>query len=377
MSTLVECAQQRADEDVERLIAWTQVETPTGDRAALDGFATRVAAEAGAFGATSRRVALPSGDALVLELAGRGPWAHEAPAVLLAHHDTVHPVGSLAGTVPLRRDGDVLSGPGVFDMKGGLVAALSAFALIDGHDHRPVKLLLTPDEEIGSPSSAATVVAEATGAAYVLGLEPPHPDGALKTSRMGSTRWQLAVTGRASHAALDPGAGINAIDELIDQLLIVRALTARYPQVLANTGVIDGGGRTNVVPDAARAVIGLRFVDQATETAVLAELAELAPIRTGAVLEPSVLTRRPAWGPSAATEALLASVAGAGAHIAQQISGRAATGAADTNLTGGAGIPSLDGFGPMGAGAHAVTEHVLLSSITQRAALLAAVLGSV
>ncbi|WP_159807765.1 M20/M25/M40 family metallo-hydrolase [Cellulomonas citrea] len=377
MSSLMECARQRADEDVERLIAWAQVETPTGDRAALDGFASRVAAEAGAYGATSRRVPLPQGDVLVVEVAGRGPLAAAAPAVLLAHHDTVHAVGSLTGAVPLHRDGDVLHGPGVFDMKGGLVAALSAFALLAGHDHRPVRLLLTPDEEIGSPSSAATVVAQATGAAYVLGLEPPHPDGALKTSRMGSTRWQLAVTGRASHAALDPGAGINAIDELTDQLLTVRALTARYPQVLANVGVIDGGGRTNVVPDAARAVVGLRFLDQETETAVLAELADLTPVRPGALVAPSVLTRRPAWGPSQATDTLLASVVAAGAHLGQEISGRAATGAADTNLTGGAGIPSLDGFGPVGAGAHAVTEHVLLSSITQRAALLAAVLSQV
>ncbi|MCG2802072.1 MAG: M20/M25/M40 family metallo-hydrolase [Cellulomonas sp.] len=377
MSSLMECAEQRADEDVERLIAWTQVETPTGDRAALDGFASRVAAEVGAYGATSRRVPLPQGDALVVELAGRGPLADAAPAVLLAHHDTVHAVGSLAGAVPLRREGDVLHGPGVFDMKGGLVAAVSAFALLVGHDHRPVRLLLTPDEEIGSPSSAGTVVAQATGGAYVLGLEPPHPDGALKTSRMGSTRWQLAVTGRASHAALDPGAGINAIDELVDQLLAVRALAARHPQVLANVGVIDGGGRTNVVPDAARAVVGLRFLDQETETAVLAELAGLEPVRPGAIVSPSVLTRRPAWGPSPATDALLASVVAAGAPLGLQISGRAATGAADTNLTGGVGIPSLDGLGPVGAGAHAVTEHVLLSSITQRAALLAAVLSTV
>lgn len=369
----------RADDDLRRLLGYAGRETPTGAAGALDAFADVLAADAAALGASARRLPLPHGDALLVEHPGGGVRAGLPPALLLAHHDTVHPVGSLAGAVPLRRDGDVLAGPGVYDMKGGLVVVLAAWAALaaTGAPARPSRLLVTPDEEIGSPTSGSFVGEQAAGAAFALGLEPPHPDGALKTSRMGSTRWRVSVTGRAAHAALDPGAGVSAIDELVDQLLAVRALADEHPDVLVNVGVIAGGGRTNVVPDAAHADVGLRFADGATEEAFLARLAALTPVRAGAVVTPSVVTRRPAWGPSAATGTLLAAVAGAGALVGQTVTGRAASGAADTNLTGAAGLPSLDGFGPLGAGAHSASEHVRLSSIPHRAALLAAVLATV
>lgn len=369
----------RAGEDVERLLRYARHETPTGDATALDAFADVLAADATALGATARRLPLPNGDALLVEHPGAGDRAGLPPALLLAHHDTVHPVGSLTGSVPLRRDGDVLSGPGVYDMKGGLVVVLAAWAALaaTGVAARPSRLLVTPDEEIGSPTGGPLVLREAAGAGYALGFEPPHPDGALKTSRMGSTRWRLSATGRAAHAALDPAAGVSAIDELVDQLLVVRALADEHPDVLVNVGTIAGGGRTNVVPDAAHADVGLRFVDGDVEDAFLARLGALAPVRPGAVVTPSVVTRRPAWGSSAATEALLAAVAGAGALVGQTVTGRAAAGAADTNLTGAAGLVSLDGLGPLGGGAHAASEHVLLPSVPSRAALLAAVLATV
>jgi glutamate carboxypeptidase len=378
-AALVAATAARADDDAERLIRYARRETPTGDAGALDAFADVLAADAAALGATARRLALPSGDALLVEHPGAGERSDLPPALLLAHHDTVHPVGSLNGAVPLRRDGDALHGPGVYDMKGGLVVVLGAWAALaaTGAPARPARLLVTPDEEIGSPTGGPLVVQHATEAAYTLGLEPPHPDGALKTSRRGSARWRLSVTGRAAHAALDPGAGVSAIDELVDQLLAVRAVAAEFPDVLVNVGVIAGGGRTNVVPDSASADVGLRFVDGRTEEAFLARLAALAPVRAGAAVTPQVITRRPAWGPAAAAESLLAAVARAGALVGQAVSGRAAAGAADTNLTGAAGVPSLDGFGPLGGGAHAATEHVLLSSIPWRAALLAATLATV
>lgn len=376
---LTRAAVARAGEDLARLERYVRHESPSGDAAALNSFAEALIADTAGLGAAAHRVALPHGDALVLDVPGRGARAGLPPALVLAHHDTVHPVGALAGAVPLRRDGDVLHGPGVYDMKGGLVVALAAVELLATLDvpARPVRLLLTPDEEVGSPTSSATVLAQAHGVAYALGLEPPHPDGRLKTSRLGSTRWRLNVAGRAAHAALDPTAGVNALDELVDQLLAVRELTARHPSVLANLGTAHGGGRTNVVPHEAVADVGLRFVDGATERLVLGELAALQPVRPGARLTPQVLTRRPAWGPSAAADDLLAAVAHAGALVGQQVAGGPASGAADTNLTGGAGVPSLDGFGPLGAGAHSVDERVDLTSIPARAALLAAVLHEV
>lgn len=378
LRALVAAAHRRLPSDVDRLRDYVGHETPTGDAPALDALAERLSSDAVAAGMTATRVPLPTGDALRLDHPGRGPAqpGGAMPALLLAHHDTVHATGSLAGPVPLLLDGDVLRGPGTYDMKGGIVVALAALELLAelGLGHRPVRLLVTPDEEIGSPSSRAAVLAAAEGAAYALGLEAPHPDGTLKTSRRGSTRVRLTVQGKASHAAVDPGAGVSAIDELVDQLLAVRALVAGYPDVLCNVGVLHGGGRTNVVPDHADAELGLRFVTARTEREVLDRLAALAPVRPGAQVHAVVLSSRPAWEPGAPAEDLLARVQDAARSTGVAVAGRAAPGAADTNLTGAAGLPTLDGFGPLGGGAHAVTEHVLVPSIADRAALLAATL---
>ncbi|HEY0216746.1 MAG TPA: M20/M25/M40 family metallo-hydrolase [Cellulomonas sp.] len=385
-------ALDRLPDYLETLRRYVGHETPTGDAAALDAFADALVTDARALGMTGGRVALGAdgeisgtGDAVVLDLPGRGPGASGGtgaePALLLAHHDTVHPVGSLAGTVPLRLDGDgpdtaVLHGPGTYDMKGGIVVALAALALLRDLelDHRPVRLVSTPDEEVGSPTSAALVRDTCRDVAYALGLEAPLPDGTLKTSRRGSTRVRLLVDGLAAHAAVDPDAGVPAIDELVDQLLVVRALVAEHPDVLLNVGTVRGGTRTNVVAAHAQADLGLRFVTSEVEERVLARLLALAPVRPGAEVQVQVLSRRPAWGPGTAAEDLLAAVAAAAGPVGQRVAGSAAPGAADTNITGAAGVATLDGFGPLGGGAHAAGEHVRVRTLAERAALLAAVL---
>ncbi|VTR77437.1 M20/M25/M40 family metallo-hydrolase [Cellulomonas hominis] len=378
LAALPRAARDRLPTDVERLLRYVALETPTGDVAALDALADLVVADGAATSLAGGRVptAPSTADAVRLELPGRGARAGDSPAVLLAHHDTVHP----AGTVPVRRDGDgVLHGPGTYDMKAGIVVALSAAALLRGLglDHRPVRLLVTPDEEVGSPASADLVRATAAGAAYALGLEAPTPDGGLKTARRGSTRLRLEVAGRAAHAAVDPGAGVSATDELVDQLLAARRYLAGHPSVLVNVGTLQGGGRTNVVAEHAHADLGLRFVTAASERAVLAGLTAPEPLRTGARVSARVLSHRPPWEPGPASDRLLADVTAAARAIGQRVTGGPAPGAADTNLTAAAGVPTLDGFGPRGGGAHAATEHVLLGSIAERAALLAAVLHRV
>ncbi|WP_217615644.1 M20/M25/M40 family metallo-hydrolase [Cellulomonas sp. GbtcB1] len=375
---LDEAARRRLPADAGRLERYVRLETPTGAAAALDALADLVVADARAAGFRGDRVPTAdpaSGDAVVLDLPGRGPRAGDAPALLLAHHDTVHAVGS----VPVRRDGDVLHGPGTYDMKGGLVVALAAAELLRaaGLGHRPVRLLVTPDEEVGSPATAGLIRDAARGAAYALGLEAPGAHGGLKTARRGSTRLRLHVTGLAAHAAVDPDAGVSATDELLDQLLAARRFLAEHPSVLANVGVVAGGTRTNVVAESARADLGLRFVTHASERAVLARLTEPVPVRPGADVRAEVLSRRPAWEPGAASQGLLAAVAAAAGRIGQDVTGAPAPGAADTNLTGAAGLPTLDGFGPGGGGAHAATEHVRLPALASRAALLAATLHGV
>jgi glutamate carboxypeptidase len=358
---------------IERLREYVGAETPTGDTAALNAFADRLAERYAALGATVRRVPMPTGDHLVADFPGRGPRASTAPLLFLGHHDTVWPTGQLTDAMPWREEDGVIHGPGVFDMKGGLVVLETALEQVTDQDHRPVRVVVVADEEVGSPSARSLVTAEAKGVYAAFGLEPPHPNGDLKTSRWGSTRVRIEITGREAHAALDPASGISAIDELVDQLIAVRRIITQYDELLCNVGTITGGGRTNVVPGSAAADIGFRFVDPSTEKAVLAAVEALQPVRA-AQLQVRVMSNRPAWQPSPATDELLAKVTAAGRSVGQEVGGAAASGAADTNLTGWLGIPTLDGLGPVGKGAHAVHEQVIATSLAERVALVAAII---
>ncbi|MFI5697746.1 M20/M25/M40 family metallo-hydrolase [Kribbella sp. NPDC051586] len=358
---------------IERLQEYVGAETPTGDAAALNAFADRLAERYDALGATVRRVPAPTGDHLVADFPGR---AGEAPLLFLGHHDTVWPIGQLRDAMPWRQEDGVIHGPGVFDMKGGLVVLETALEQVADQDRRPVRVVVVADEEVGSPSARELVTAESAGVCAAFGLEPPHPNGDLKTSRWGSTRVRIEITGREAHAALDPDSGISAIDELVDQLIAVRGIVAQHKEVLCNVGTISGGGRTNVVPGSAAADIGFRFVDPETECAVLDAVTGLSPVR-GAELQVRVMSNRPAWQPSAATDELLTKVTAAGRTVGQEIGGAAASGAADTNLTGWLGIPTLDGLGPVGKGAHAVHEQVIAASLSERVALVAAILTTI
>jgi glutamate carboxypeptidase len=353
----------------ERLREYVGAETPTGDAAALNAFADRLETRYAELGAAVRREQHPTGDHLVADVPGRT----DAPLLFLAHHDTVWPRGQLDDAMPWREADGIIHGPGVFDMKGGLVVLETALEQVAGRDHRPLRVVVVADEEIGSPSARSLVTAEAKGVYAAFGFEPPHPNGDLKTSRWGSTRVRLEVTGREAHAALDPDSGVSAIDELVDQLIAVRRVVAAHDNVLCNVGTITGGGRTNVVPGSASADIGFRFVDPSTEEAVLAAIGDLQPVRD-AQLNVQVLSNRPAWQPSAATDELLAKVVAAGRSVGQEIGGGPASGAADTNLTGWLGVPTLDGLGPVGKGAHAVHEQVIAATLAERAALVAAII---
>lgn len=299
------------------------------------------------------------------------------PLLLVGHTDTVWPVGTLAGAMPWRETDGKLAGPGVYDMKSGIVIMHAALSRLAGTPHRAVRIVLVCDEEVGSPTSQAVLREASAGTVAALGFESPHPDGAFKIGRLGSTRIKLTAGGRAAHAALDPELGVSAIDELIDQLLHIRAITAspELPSpVLSNIGVIRGGALTNVVPASASAEIGLRFGDPATEEHVLRAIAALTPVRSGATFDCEQLSHRPAWLASAADRALLETVRAAALRVDQRVEGRPASGAGDTNLLGSLGHPTLDGFGPRGGGAHAENEHVLIDSLHERIELLVAVL---
>ncbi|GAA4601602.1 M20 family metallopeptidase [Actinoplanes octamycinicus] len=348
---------------------YTHVESPTGDSRALAALAEMLEADAAAAGFHTAREPHPTGDHLIWTLRARDVAG--APLLFLSHYDTVWPVGTLAG-MPWTVDGDAIRGPGVYDTKAGIAALLAAVAAVDG-PHPELRVIVVADEEIGSPTATGLVRAEARRASAVLGMEPPHPGGDLKTGRRGSTRARIEVTGVEAHAALDPDAGANAIDELVDQLLRVRELGAGRP-VLVNTGTIAGGGRTNVVAGQAHADLGLRFADPEDERVVLGELAALRPVRSRATVGTRLLSHRPTWQPDAAGDDLLARIAAIAAGIGQTLGGHPADGAADTNTTGALGRPTVDGLAPHGGGAHARTEWVSASGIAERTMLLTAVI---
>ena len=359
-------------DELELLRQLVEIESPSLDRSASDNIAQLIEAEFAQLGATITASRSEAGTSLIIEH-GEEDSEHYAPLLLVGHTDTVWPVGTLGSTVPWRHDGDRIAGPGVFDMKSGIVVMHAALRRLAGHPHRNVRIVLTCDEEIGSPTTQKLLRSAAIGVAGAIGFESPHPDGAFKVGRWGSTRLRLSVTGKASHAALDPELGVSATEELIDQLVRVREITSHatlQSPVLCNVGTLSGGGRTNVVPDHASADLGLRFVDPATEAQVLTRLSELSPARAGAQIQIETLSSRPAWLASGQDAALLQDVAVAAARIGQSVAGRPAHGAGDTNLLGSLGIPTLDGFGPRGGGAHAVTEHIHVPSLFERIDLL-------
>ncbi len=292
----------------------------------------------------------------------------ERHLLVLGHYDTVWPLGRLADT-PFTVAGDVATGPGVFDMKGGLVALLWALRTLDGEPALPLRIVLTADEEIGSPSGAAVVAEACDGAVAALALEPPLANGTLKVGRRGVARVLLSVTGREAHAGLDAADGVSAVDELVDQLIRLRGSVPDRLAGAVNVGRVAGGSRANVVAGQASAELGLRFTSAEDEALLGAALAALTPIRADARLELETLSHRPAWEPDG-SRVLADHVVAVAARLGEDVTTAVSGGAGDANLTGARGIPTVDGLGPRGRGAHAPDETVEVPSILARARLL-------
>jgi glutamate carboxypeptidase len=366
---------------VERLARLVELESPSGDVARLAALADVLAARLTDLGAAVELVPGPAGDHVLAAFpAGRGSGrgagriAESGSGHILAvgHYDTVWEAGWLASH-PFTVRGDVATGPGVLDMKGAIVATELAFDLLAGADlalAQPARVVLVADEEVSSPDGRDAVMAAAAGAAGVVGLEPPHTDGSLKTGRRGVIRVRLEVHGREGHAGLAATHGVSAIDELLDQLTLLREALPRVADLGWNIGRVSGGTRANVIAGRAAAEVGLRFGTSHTERSVLDALAALRPVRDGARVSAEILSRRPAW-PAAPDNKLAGHVIDLAARVGLRIGARPASGAGDTNFTGAAGLPTVDGLGPRGRGAHSAAEHVLVDSILRQAELLA------
>jgi glutamate carboxypeptidase len=298
----------------------------------------------------------------------------DTPTVLIIGHlDTVWPVGTLA-RLPFRiTDEGTAHGPGVFDMKSGIAVVmnvLEAIAALGLKTRHPVTLLLTCDEEIGSKTSRSLVEEEARRAVAALVLEPPIPGGIVKTGRKGIGGFTLKVTGRAAHAGLDPSQGINAIVELAHQTLRLAALNDYERGITVNVGVANGGTTSNVVPAEASAKIDFRYWHDYDGMQVEETIRTLQPVLNGAKLELTGGINRPPMERSEKNLALYELAKRCAAEFDIDLKEGTVGGGSDGNFTAALGVPTLDGLGVDGAGAHAEHEHILLADIPRRAALL-------
>lgn len=288
----------------------------------------------------------------------------ERPVLLLGHYDTVWPTGTLR-EFPFSVEDGVARGPGVFDMKAGIVQAL--FALRDSAT--PAVLLLTADEELGSPSSQRLIEEEARRARAALVLEPSGPGGAVKIARKGVAHWRVEVAGRAAHAGLEPERGVNAAAELAHQVGAIHALARPDEGTSVTVTRLEAGTAPNVVPESAWCSVDARMWTAAEAERLEREMAALEPSLPGARLEVrGGLNRLPLE--RSAGEDLYRRLRDLGYDLPAAEVG----GGSDGNFTAALGVPTLDGLGAVGDGAHARHEHVVLEELPRRAEMLSRLL---
>jgi glutamate carboxypeptidase len=360
---------------LERIETLVRIESPTTDKAAADRCADAIAGQlAGLGGRVQRLPRATAGDHLLARF-GHG----ERQVLVLGHFDTVWDVGTLAAR-PVRYADGRLFGPGVFDMKAGIgIAMLAIRALAESPGGLPgrVALLLTSDEETGSATSRAVIEDEARQSAAALVLEPSLPGGALKTSRKGCGEFVMRVEGVPAHAGIEPEKGANAIHELARQILALQSIENPARGTTLNVDIIRGGSRTNVVAAEAEAVVDVRVAEMAEARRVAEALAGLHVHDPRTRLRVSGGVDRPPFERTPPVVELLRLAQEIAAELGHELGEGGTGGGSDGNLTAALGVPTLDGLGAVGGGAHAVDEHVSVADLPWRAALVAGLLRRV
>ncbi|MFF1695819.1 M20/M25/M40 family metallo-hydrolase [Streptomyces sp. NPDC058257] len=318
-----------------------------------------------------------TGDILVRRYPARDAACEDTrPVLLLGHYDTVWPTGTL-GEWPFRRDGDHISGPGVFDMKAGLVQAVWALRALDalGLPRPSCTLMLNGDEETGSLCSHEAIVDESRGSRLAMVFEAAA-DGAIKTARKGVGLFTVTVTGKEAHAGLDPTAGASAVDELAHQILHLADLRDADAGTSLNVGVVEGGTRSNVTAGRAVGRIDVRVASAAEQKRVTKALAALRPVDPRTLVEVGGDWNRPVFERTAQVAAYAELARRCAALLGENLRETSVGGASDGNFVVAAGTPVLDGIGAVGSGAHARSENTSVSGMTERSALTATVLAS-
>ena len=315
----------------------------------------------------------------VLVASDRGPHVHwkgsdDTKVLIVGHHDTVFPLGTVARR-PFTREGDIGRGPGIFDMKAGIIQAIYGVAAVKEWYH--TEILITADEEVGSHASRALLEERARATGAVLVLEPSADGGALKIARKGTGTFNVTITGRASHAGLEPEKGINALVELAAQVPRIVAIARPEVGTTVTPTVAKAGTADNVVPDSATIAVDVRCVIPEEKDRLEAEMSRLTATLAGARVEVSGGMNRPPMHESMTTELFAIAQKVADDYGITGLRGVAVGGGSDGNLTAAVGVRTLDGLGAVGAGAHAETEHVQLDAMPERAALVAGLVQSI
>jgi glutamate carboxypeptidase len=359
------------DEILDGIRRWVEIETPTSDAAAVNRLMDVVAGELGGLGFGLERT--PGRDGFGDILRARSPWGSEGPGILvLSHLDTVHPTGTIE-TLRFRREGDAAYGPGIYDMKGGAYLAVHAarhLARAGRETALPITFLFAPDEEVGSPTSRAAIEREGARAKYVLVTEPARDGGCCVTGRKGVARFEIRTRGRPAHSGSRHEDGRSAIREMARQVLTIEAMTDYSRGITTTVGLISGGTAANVVPAECRASIDLRFPDADTGDRAVAAIRGLTPVDPDVGIEVTGGINRPAYTKTEAIQALYEHARGLGAELGLRLGEVPLTGgASDGNFTAALGVPTLDGLGVDGEGAHTMHERIDCRTLAGRAAL--------
>ena len=369
---------QRRDRMVETVRELVEIESPSDNKEAVDRIASFLAPKFEALGGrTQLHRSNDFGDSLQISF---GSPSDRKPVLLLGHYDTVYPLGTLEN-MPCVIENGRLRGPGVLDMKSGIALMLHAIEALQawhGELPRPVTVFLVSDEEVGSHSSRKITEELAKQSAGVLVLEPAAGfRGAVKTARKGVGEYTLRVTGVAAHAGLDPGKGHSAILELARQIAVIAKLNNLRHGLSVNPGVIEGGTRTNVVAAEASARIDVRIKSAKQAAGIDRKLRSLKPFDKYCKLEMTGGMNRLPMERTAGVAALYEKARQIADQVGWELEEAAVGGGSDGNFTAGMGIPTLDGMGGVGEGAHAVHEFIVMSELPRRALLLAGMIESV
>ena len=372
MSELLNYFDNRQDDMLATLRAMVETESFTRDKAGVDRMIDLMGISFHSPAGRRHRTFSPGefGDFLL------ATWNKQAPGqpfLFLVHVDTVHPPGTLAN-MPVKIEDGRFYGPGALDMKAGIVIALEAIAGLQARDQlprHPIRFLVTSEEEIGSPHSEPLIKQLAADCALVLVMEPATGEGAIKTWRKGGGQYELTVQGRASHAGIAPEQGINAIIEFARQALEINALNDLKYGTSVSITMVEGGSAGNVIPAQVKAKIDTRFMTIDAMNGLHEALSNLYPKMPGAKVTCQRLGHRP---PMERRPELFQMAAAIGEKHGVTIYEGGTGGGSDGNFTAAMGVPTLDGLGAHGDGAHATHEHVIISSLPRQASLIAALL---